>query len=190
MTTNSFFGLSQLISRYNTMMVLKIFVDNNNTLREKYVTAITNHNNKLLNNNFLDSGFDLFLPETSVEFATSIVNNVDFKIKCKAELFHENGKTHPTGFYLYPRSSLALTPLRLANHVGIVDAGYRGYLRGLFDCVYKEHEYQNYLAKPFDRLVQVCAPGSVPIFVELVNSEEDLGPFTERGTGGVGSTNL
>ena len=38
------------------------------------------------------------------------------------------------GFYLYMRSSTASkTPLRLANNVGIIDSGYRGNIKALFD---------------------------------------------------------
>ena len=182
--------LSNLFSRYNRIMYLKIFIENNdNNLREKYATAVINHNTKLIKNTYLDAGFDLYLPGTHTEFTSIIVNDVDFGIKCCAEIRKPNGVSYPTGFYLYPRSSLAKTPLRLANHVGIVDAGYRGPLRGLFDCSYKDHEYTNYFANPYDRLLQICAPGLEPIFVELVSSLEELGPMTERGTGGVGSTN-
>jgi len=170
-------------------MYLKIFIENNDVLRDKYVTAIIKHNNALTNNAYLDAGFDLFLPEAYTEFGTTVVNHVNFGVKCSAEFRTPNGSSYPTGFYLYPRSSLAKTPLRLANHVGIVDAGYRGTLRGLFDCAYKNHEYVNYIASPFDRLLQVCAPGLQPIFVELVSLEEELGPTTERGSGGIGSTN-
>jgi dUTPase len=36
-------------------------------------------------------------------------------------------------------------------------------------------------------LVQICAPGLVPIIVELVDSLEELGE-TARGEGGFGST--
>jgi dUTPase len=46
------------------------------------------------------------------------------------------------------------------------------------------------MANPYDRLLQICAPGLEPIYVELVNSEEELGEATERGSGGVGSTNI
>ena len=39
-----------------------------------------------------------------------------------------------------------------------------------------------------DRLVQVVAPGMVPIIARLVDNEEDLGDITVRGSGGIGST--
>jgi dUTPase len=39
----------------------------------------------------------------------------------------------------------------------------------------------------FDRISQICAPGLSPIYVELVDKEEDLS-ITSRGSGGFGST--
>ena len=39
-----------------------------------------------------------------------------------------------------------------------------------------------------DKLVQICAPGLLPIIVEVVQTEEDLGVPTTRGEGGFGST--
>ena len=40
----------------------------------------------------------------------------------------------------------------------------------------------------YDRLVQICAPGLVPVFIEIVDTIEELGEKTERGSGGFGST--
>ena len=45
-----------------------------------------------------------------------------------------------------------------------------------------------YVVEKYDRLLQICAPGLVPIVVEVVNSIEELGSQTERGAGGFGST--
>ena len=94
----------------------------------------------------------------------------------------DRGKRFNTGFYMYPRSSLSKTPLRLANSVGIIDAGYRGHLIGVFDAT------KNVGVCEYDRLVQICAPGLIPIYVEVVDSEDMLGEMTRRGDGGFGST--
>jgi dUTP pyrophosphatase len=99
-------------------------------------------------------------------------------------------KSYNTGYYIYARSSLSKTPLRLANHVGIVDAGYRGFNLGLFDVITKDTTNSDYVANKFDRLIQICAPGLVPIYIELVDKEEDLSDKTERGVGGIGSTGI
>jgi dUTPase len=48
----------------------------------------------------------------------------------------DSGKSFSTGYYMYPRSSLSKTKLRLANSVGIIDSGYCGFLIGMFDIFY------------------------------------------------------
>jgi dUTP pyrophosphatase len=94
---------------------------------------------------------------------------------------------------MYPRSSLSKTQLRLANSTGIIDAGYRGHLIGMFDVVNvqpnsSDDREADFFGKKFDRYLQICAPGLVPILVEVVDSKEELGDETERGEGGFGST--
>jgi dUTP pyrophosphatase len=86
---------------------------------------------------------------------------------------------------LYPRSSISKTNLRLANSVGIIDAGYRGHIMAVFDI---NNNNNIYVGKAYERYVQICAPGLIPITVEIVNSIEELGEKTERGEGGFGST--
>ena len=54
----------------------------------------------------------------------------------------------------------------------------------MFDVIYND----NYNVNKFDRHIQICAPGLIPIIIELVNSREDLGELTMRGDGGFGST--
>jgi dUTP pyrophosphatase len=85
-------------------------------------------------------------------------------------------------FYTYARSSISKTPLRLANNQGIIDAGYRGPIIGMFDCV------NTYVLEPYSRILQICGPNLMPIFTEIVDNFEDLGPSTSRGDGGIGST--
>ena len=203
---------TQILKTHDKFMYLKIFINGSNNLKNMYYAAVDRHNNSLFNNKFFDAGFDLFLPENddpqeSYEWGETIrffgtgwkdanpVNKVDFKIKCSAQMYCDTGKIINTGFYMYPRSSLSKTKLRLANSVGIIDSGYRGNLIGMFDVVNIDDEERNlnknnadYFAKVNDRLVQICAPGLVPILVEIVENEEELGNETERGSGGFGST--
>jgi dUTP pyrophosphatase len=103
----------------------------------------------------------------------------------KGILRQYNASVVPVAFYLYPRSSTGTkTPLRLANSVGIIDSGYRGPLIAAFDNG-NEDDFQ---IQDKQRLVQICAPDlSYPIYVILVDSEEELGK-TNRGSGGFGST--
>jgi dUTP pyrophosphatase len=85
---------------------------------------------------------------------------------------------------MYSRSSISKSNLRLANNVGIIDAGYRGHLMGMFDVIYTDQTVVN----KFDRHLQICAPGLIPIYVQLVDSKDILGIDTARGDGGFGST--
>ena len=111
------------------------------------------------------------------------MNKINFQVKCAAHMVCESGKQYVTGFYMYPRSSLSKTTLRLANSVGIIDSGYRGSLIGAFDC-----QIQKFMVYSYDKLVQICAPGLVPVYVYVVFTEEELGEETLRGAGGFGST--
>jgi dUTPase len=203
--------LTQLLKKYDKIMYLKIFVAGSNSLKNMYYAAVERHNNNLLNNKFIDAGFDMFLPENDhppeIEkwddtirfFGTSWdsknpVNKVDFKLNCSAKMYCDTGKIFNTGFYMYPRSSLSKTKLRLANSVGIIDSGYRGNLIGMFDVVNVDENLQgknrdaDYYAKVNDRLLQICAPCLVPIYVEIVEYIYELDIETERGDGGFGST--
>jgi len=102
----------------------------------------------------------------------------------------------PCGFYLYPRSSISKTRMRLANSVGIIDAGYRGDLIaavdtiGLFGSNDIWHVWKETLSpiKKYDRYFQVCAPDLSPFLVHIVETEAELGTPTTRGAGGFGST--
>lgn len=211
-------NVSQLLNICDKVMHLKIFVEGSYNLKKMYYAAVDKHNHNLLTNKYLDAGFDLFLPENedpdeldkcgdNVRFFGTgwshkgPVNKVDFKIKCSARMYCDTGKNFNTGYYMYPRSSLSKTKLRLANSVGIIDSGYRGNLIGMFDVVNIENTTPtpspltsssepdaDYFAKVNDRLIQICAPGLVPIYVEVVETIEDLGNDTERGSGGFGST--
>jgi dUTP pyrophosphatase len=173
-----------LLSYYPRYMHLRLFVDGSNDLKLKYTEAIHNHNGKLYSNPIhIDAGFDLYAPALQ-EMTSSTINKLDHLIKCSAQIVEDNGNTiYNTGYYLHPRSSISKTPLRLANSTGIVDSGYRGHLMGMMDCL-----ISSYSVIKYDRLVQICAPGLMPIFVELVENEEELGAPTLRGEGGIGST--
>jgi dUTP pyrophosphatase len=102
------------------------------------------------------------------------------------------------GFYLYPRSSISKTRMRLANSVGIIDAGYRGDLIaavdsiGVFGSTDIWHIWKETLSpiKKYDRYFQVCAPDLSPFLVHIVDTEHDLSPPTTRGQGGFGSTGV
>ena len=185
---------SKLLSTYDKYMCLKLYIDDAtdaSDLKQKYLDAALIHNNKILNqtNQYLDAGFDLFNPSIKVFNASQMtsVNKFDHNVVCSAQMVTDSDKMYNTGYYMHPRSSLSKTKLRLANATGIIDSGYRGHLIGMFDLV-NLYENEEYVVNRYDRLLQICAPGLVPIVVEVVNTIEELGSETERGAGGFGST--
>ena len=169
------------------IMVLNLFVAQiSDVLKNGYLNAANKHNLSLIEDpHFFNAGFDLFLPE-DYRFSKNVANKTNFKVKCSAKIVNisdANLTSYYTGYYMYPRSSLSKTPLRLANSVGIIDAGYRGPLIGMFDCLDETYEVVE-----FTRLLQICAPNLMPIFVRVIDTVEELGPETSRGEGGFGST--
>lgn len=183
-------------SSYDRYMHLKIFIDSDDdTLKTKYIEYISQRNQKMSKDiEHIDAGFDIFTPN-EILLHNRIANKIDFMISCSAKIIevpdgcdreYYISKNHNTGYYMYPRSSISKTHLRLANNVGIIDAGYRGHLMGMFDVLYHDHDLLT--VNKFDRLLQICAPGLIPIYVELVDSKEELGDDTIRGDGGFGST--
>ena len=201
---NSFRNVLVNSTHHDKFMYLKIYVDGDDLdLKNMYLSYADDHNHKIMNDpHFFDAGFDMFLP-SNTHFVMAgrnnvMVNKVDFKIKCCAKIhmlnLHGENKEFFTGFYTHPRSSLSKTPLRLANSTGIIDAGYRGNLIGMFDCSWSNinmaTDNSDYCTSKFTRLLQICAPSLVPIYVEIVDSIEALGPSTSRGGGGIGSTGI
>lgn len=213
--TIDFSNANKLLNIYDKFMVLKIYIDSRDeSLKDLYNQYAINHNDKILldDDKYIDAGFDLFAPvapesrddfvcgESVLRFfgpnceGENPVNKLNFRVRCSARMFTDTGKSFNTGYYMYPRSSLSKTKLRLANSTGIIDSGYRGHIMGMFDVVNIPDdqlivkEEADFLGKAYERYVQICAPGLVPILVEIVNSFEELGEETERGSGGFGST--
>lgn len=174
-----------------THYVLKIFAENP-TLRAEYETARDKHNAMvqpyLDNQNVpFDAGFDLFIPEYVCLKSKSYSNKIRHGIHCSMVKRAPNDCDRDVGYYLYLRSSIgSKTPLRLSNHVGVIDATYRGEIMALFDNI--SSIVEPWTLVQHQRVVQLCAPDlGYPIVVELVDSKDNLG-ITERGDGGFGST--
>ena len=83
-------------------------------------------------------------------------------------------------YFLMPRSSISKTPLRLANSVGLIDAGYRGEIMAAVDNI-KDISYRLEIGQ---RLFQICDRFLDPVYLNLVEELSD----SERGNGGFGST--
>ena len=132
---------------------------------------------------FGDCGYDLYVPETTRVPAGSRGFMVDLGIKC--QMTHEKFFFSPTeylSYYIYPRSSISKTPLRLSNSVGIIDSGYTGNLKIALDNL-SDSDYE---IKQGDRLVQLCHPTLTPFKVDVKITEAIR--TTSRGEGGFGST--
>lgn len=129
-----------------------------------------------------DSGFDLICDAAIVPIDA---RGVRLNCLCKAALFNHELNIFQ-GYYLIPRSSLAKTTLRLANSIGVIDAGYRGTLLAAVD----NHPIGlsgNFKITLGDRYFQIVTPGLLP-FTNVQIVDRIPGGATIRGEGGFGST--
>jgi dUTPase len=177
----------RIIERYtiqhNNFAILKVAIQDP-ALKEKYAQKIEEHNHKMINNVFYDSGFDIFVPE-DVVIPKINTTFIDHKIKTEMIFCETSKNVKNTPFLLHPRSSMSKLPIMLANHTGIIDSGYRGNIIGAFRNLDTEKECN--IAKD-TRLLQICHPSLCPIFVILVNETELSN--SERGDGAFGSTGV
>jgi dUTPase len=189
----------------------------------RYKQKVEEHNRKVLagatDATTPDSGFDLFMPTNGEEYGYGVENllsrqfitnpgitssvgvdgarGLNLGVRCCMRATPASAAA-PCGFYLYPRSSISKTRMRLANSVGIIDAGYRGDLIaavdtiGFFGSTDIWHIWKETLSpiKKYDRYFQVCAPDLTPFLVHIVDAEHELSPPTNRGHGGFGSTGV
>ena len=155
-------------------------------LRNLYQQHIDKHNHAMDTDLYPNAGFDLFVPQTHIfPEQLFLTNMIDHQIKCEmlyCDVKHLN-EIENCGFLLYPRSSISKTPLMLANHTGVIDAGYRGNIIGAFRSF-----GPNYRVEAETKLLQICHPSLCKIYVIMV--EENELSITTRGDGGFGSTGL
>jgi dUTP pyrophosphatase len=147
-------------------------------VRLLYQDAVLTHNKNIDENPFFDAGFNLICP-VDLEIEGFGLGKIDLGVRGAMTFTREA----PVGYFLYPRSSTGTkTPLRLANSVGVIDAGYRGNYIAVFDNI----RAVGFKVEKGQKLVQICAPNiTYPLRVEIVS---DLGESTVRGSGGFGST--
>ena len=186
---------------------LRIYLDFGDHLKlhELYEDHIRSHNDDLgllydceqkkyiMTNSHPNSGFDLLVPQDitvpEIDSANGKVTMVKFSVKAEMFTISNENESAPsktsTGYYLMPRSSISKTPLMQANHVGLIDMGYRGEIMAAVRNVSNEP----YKIQTYTRLFQLCHPETIPIWVEIVKNESELST-TRRGDGGFGSTGL
>ncbi len=126
-----------------------------------------------------DAGLDAFCSK-AVQGAAGSLQKLDLGVRAAA---YDTERKHFRAFWLLPRSSISKTPLRMANSVGLIDAGYRGTLLGATDF------QQEYTVGAGDRYYQIVAADLLPWQAIHVVDEIPGGP-TLRGEGGFGSTGL
>ena len=126
-----------------------------------------------------DSGFDLHFPK---DIVCEPKKRTLIKMGVKAVVGQDKDIAQPRPYYLYPRSSIGKTPLRMSNSVGIIDLQYRGELCVQVDNISDEP----YQIKKGQRLFQICAQDLEPFH----NVQVAKLPDTKRGEQGLGSTGI
>ena len=136
-----------------------------------------------------DAGFDLFsvaatvpgMNPTAAGGSSSGGAAVKVGQTCRAAIYDPMlGRFR--AYWMLPRSSISKTPMRLANSVGLIDAGYRGPLLAMI------YSTGNDFAVTFgDRYFQIAGP-ELQQFERIEIVDEIPGGATIRGAGGFGST--
>lgn len=129
-----------------------------------------------------DAGFDLY---SDTKIIGGGLNSMLLSQNVRAAVY-DTVRGYFRAYWLLPRSSISKTPLRLANSVGLIDAGYRGTLFAAIDNM-----GSTYVVKDGDnnRLFQIAAPDLSP-WEDIRIVSEIPGGETLRGEGGFGSTGV
>lgn len=143
---------------------MKLLIKPLNDIAKKYYL---NHNHYHKG----DAGLDLYVLEDQT-FKAGETSKIKFAISCE----NIEGK----GYFLFPRSSISKTPLRMANSIGLIDGGYRGEIMAVCDNI-KDYDFS--ISKG-DRLFQIVSADLSLVEFELVDKLSD----STRGKGGFGST--
>ncbi len=123
-----------------------------------------------------DCGYDVFVNE-DITINPFTVGTINFNIKCEALLHNEN-----VAYFLMPRSSISNTPLHMCNSIGLVDAGYRGYLMAKV----RNLSHEPYTVTRGTRLFQLVPINNGKGWDKVMITEELSDSV--RGEGGFGST--
>ena len=103
-----------------------------------------------------DAGLDLYILEDQTIKSGETV-------KIKLGISCEN--TSQKGYFLFPRSSISKTPLRLANSIGLIDGGYRGEIMAVCDNI-KDYDFS---VSKGDRLFQLVSADLSTIEFKIVD---------------------
>lgn len=133
-----------------------------------------------------NSGFDLYCDANDVTYqygeGAAVVGT-----GCRALAVDPTGR--PRAFWLAPRSSICKTKWRLANSLGLIDATYRGVIRGAFSSI--DADDRRFQADNHrNRYVQLVAADLEPWTEVIVVDELPGATTTHRGEGGFGSSGV
>ncbi len=124
-----------------------------------------------------DAGLDTFV-STSIRGDAGATERLDLATRAAV---YDPVRRQFRAFLLMPRSSLSKTPMRMANSVGLIDAGYRGVLLGAVDF------RADFVAGAGERYFQIVAADLLS-FTKIHIVDDIPGGKTQRGEGGFGST--
>jgi hypothetical protein len=96
----------------------------NETFADVYKTAADAYNRTPPHER--NSGMDLFCDAADIDTEYSI-HAMLVGQGCHAAAFDEHGRSR--AYWVVPQSSISRTPYRLANSLGLIDAGYRGIIK-------------------------------------------------------------
>ena len=118
-----------------------------------------------------DAGLDVYIVEDQI-INSGETTRIKLGISCE--------NIDKKAYFLMPRSSISKTPLRLANSVGLIDAGYRGEIMAAVDNI-KDIAHRLEVGQ---RLFQIVAMDGSDIHFNLTKELSQ----TSRGEDGFGST--
>ena len=134
-----------------------------------------------------DSGCDLLCPDVTFSLSGS---RLAMPLKTGVVAAAVDASGNPMPCILMARSSMSQTPLRIANQLGLIDAGYRGELAAHVDFVDPQWQGPFFTVTQGRRLFQVVQHNWLPWSkIVLVDSVGELPAAPDnRGAGGFGST--
>ena len=154
------------------MLKIKILAEDQDLLKSYYSSDAPK-------GSLYSSGLDLICPEELLVPPKTLAFKIKLGVACQPDMSRE---VVPHGYYLYARSSISKSPLRLANNVGIIDYDYTGELMAKVD----NHSDNEYKISKGDKLFQICMPSLQTFTYEVVDKLEE----TKRGSGGFGSSGI
>jgi dUTP pyrophosphatase len=159
-----------------------LYITPTDASKEVYAAAAAAYLSKPYNER--DAGFDLFSERIGVDPIATASSTCAFVDQQVIAACYDTDRKLFRAFWMLPRSSLSKTPLRLANSVGLIDAGYRGSIKAAVSNI----GATRFQAPIMNRYFQLATPDLLPW--DAIEIGPIPGGATLRGAGGFGSTGL